>query len=186
MALLLPMTTALYLILAMLLPLAGFLLLIFFGKRFGRLSGPFATILILGSFALSVGALVTWVAKPEFNQAHYVEALTYRWMPLPSDLMPSPSPEPLSPNAAPAQQSPAITVGFLVDSLTITMFLMVTLIALVVHLFSIAYMAADPRLPRYFAYLGLFCFSMLGLVLSNSLVQLFVFWELVGICSYLL
>ncbi len=84
------------------------------------------------------------------------------------------------------QSSPAISAGYLVDSLTITMFLTVTLIALLVHLFSIAYMASDERFSRYFAYLGLFCFSMLSLILSNSLVQLFVFWELVGICSYLL
>ncbi len=177
-----------YLILAALLPLAGFILLIFLGKRFGRLSGAFASLLILGSFALSVAALVAYVAKPEFNRAHYVEALTYRWIPLPATIAPPTLPGTATPSDAftAAQPSPALSVGFLVDSLTITMFLMVTLIAFLVHIFSITYMANDPRFPRYFAYLGLFCFSMLSLILSNSLVQLFVFWELVGICSYLL
>jgi proton-translocating NADH-quinone oxidoreductase chain L len=66
------------------------------------------------------------------------------------------------------------------------MFTVISLIAFLVHFFSIAYMHRDPHYPRYFAYLGLFCFSMLALVLSNSLIQLFVFWELVGISSFLL
>ena len=66
------------------------------------------------------------------------------------------------------------------------MFAMVTLVATLVHIFSIGYMAEDKRFPRFFTYLALFCFSMLGLVLGGTLLQLFIFWELVGLCSYLL
>jgi NADH-quinone oxidoreductase subunit L len=182
-----PVTT--YLLFATLLPFAGFLLLIFFGKRFRRLSGPFAALLLLGSFALSVGALVTWVAKPEYNHAHYVEALTYRWIPLPANIAAAlpgvdvGQDDALTPNPL---SRPALAIGFLVDSLTITMFLIVTFLAFLVHLFSITYMARDARFPRYFAYLGLFCFSMLSLILANSLLQIFIFWQLTTLASWFL
>jgi proton-translocating NADH-quinone oxidoreductase chain L len=178
-----------YLLFATLLPFAGFVLLLFFGKRFRRFSGPLGTMLLLGSFALSVGALVTWVAKPEYNHAHYVEALTYRWIPLPATVAAAVpgadvgQDDALVPNAL---SRPALSIGLLVDSLTITMFLIVTFIAFLVHLFSITYLSRDARLPRYFAYLGLFCFSMLALILANSLLQIFVFWQLAGIAAYLL
>ena len=66
------------------------------------------------------------------------------------------------------------------------MFNMITLVATLVHVFSIGYMRRDARFPRFFTYLGLFCFSMFGLVLGGTLLQMFVFWELVGLCSYLL
>src|SRR5207247_3017786 len=65
-------------------------------------------------------------------------------------------------------------------------FAMITLVSFLVHVFSIGYMAEDKRYPRFFTYLGLFCFSMLGLVIGGTTLQLFVFWELVGLCSYLL
>src|SRR5207248_2091484 len=79
-----------------------------------------------------------------------------------------------------------LDVGVYVDSLTIAMFAMITLVATLVHVFSIGYMGEDKRYPRFFTYLGLFCFSMLGLVLGGTMLQLFIFWELVGLCSYLL
>jgi len=66
------------------------------------------------------------------------------------------------------------------------MFAMITLVAALVHVFSIGYMREDARYPRFFTYLGLFCFSMLGLVIGGTILQLFIFWELVGLCSYLL
>ena len=66
------------------------------------------------------------------------------------------------------------------------MFLMVTFIATLIHIYSIGYMHADPRFPRFFAYLSLFCFSMLGLVAASNVFMIFIFWELVGVCSYLL
>jgi NADH-quinone oxidoreductase subunit L len=79
-----------------------------------------------------------------------------------------------------------LDVGIYVDSLTVLMFGMITLVATLVHVFSIGYMHEDKRYPRFFTYLSLFCFSMLGLVLGGTVLQLFVFWELVGLCSYLL
>ena len=66
------------------------------------------------------------------------------------------------------------------------MLMVVSLISFLVHLYSTAYMEGDPRYSRYFAFLGLFTFSMNGIVLSNSLVMMYLFWELVGLSSYLL
>ncbi len=189
------MPTAHYLILAALLPLVSFVVLMARGKHFGRFAGPFATVLVFGSLGLSVIGTVTWIAKPEFNAAHYVETLSYRWIPLPATASPVTVPDVTAAATAPATNAAAaaaqgggggIPFGVLVDSLSIAMFTMVTLVAALVHLFAIAYMAEDPKAPRFFALLGLFCFAMLGLVLSNSLPQIFFFWELVGIASYLL
>ena len=66
------------------------------------------------------------------------------------------------------------------------MFLMVTFIATLIHIYSMGYMHADPRYPLFFAYLSLFCFSMLGLIAASNVFMIFIFWELVGLCSYLL
>ncbi len=79
-----------------------------------------------------------------------------------------------------------IRMGMWVDQLTVCMLVVVTLVSSMVHLYSAGYMHGDPRYTRYFAYLSLFSFSMLGLVLANSLIALYVFWELVGLTSYLL
>ena len=100
----------------------------------------------------------------------------------------------------------SLTIGYYIDSLTIAMFCMVTLIASCIHVYSLGYMheelheVTDPlarlangeplrrrgRFYRFFQYLSLFCFSMLGLVIAGNLAMVFAFWELVGICSYLL
>jgi proton-translocating NADH-quinone oxidoreductase chain L len=80
----------------------------------------------------------------------------------------------------------AIPLGIHVDNLGALMFLMVTFIATLIHIYSIGYMHDDPRFPLFFAYLSLFCFSMLGLVASSNVFMIFIFWELVGLCSYLL
>jgi NADH-quinone oxidoreductase subunit L len=99
-----------------------------------------------------------------------------------------------------------MNISYYIDSLTVAMFCMVTLIATLIHIYAIGYMhdelhdVTDPevtlssgevlkrpgRFPRFFQYLSLFCFSMLGLVLSGNIAMVFVFWELVGICSYFL
>lgn len=80
----------------------------------------------------------------------------------------------------------SFSVGFLVNSLTALMLVVVTFISFLVHLFSLEYMKGDPGFQRYFGYLGLFAFSMLGIVLADNLLLVFVFWELVGLSSYLL
>lgn len=100
-----------------------------------------------------------------------------------------------------------VTLDWYIDGLTIAMFVMVTLIATCIHIFAIGYMSDEltehyedhfvhtssgghfhrvGRFYRFFSYLSLFCFSMLGLVLAGNIFQVFIFWELVGVCSYLL
>src|SRR5581483_1022655 len=86
----------------------------------------------------------------------------------------------------PAPATLSLPLGIFIDSLGAIMFLMVTFIATLIHIYSMGYMEGDPRFPRFFAYLSLFCFSMLGLVASANVFMIFVFWELVGVCSYLL
>ncbi|MBF0490156.1 MAG: NADH-quinone oxidoreductase subunit L [Candidatus Omnitrophica bacterium] len=79
-----------------------------------------------------------------------------------------------------------INFGFLVNPLAIIMMLVVTGGGSAIFLYSKGYMAEDPSMPRFFAFLSLFAFSMIGIVLSNNLIQLFIFWELVGLSSHLL
>jgi len=79
-----------------------------------------------------------------------------------------------------------VPVGFLVDPLSTVMMLTVTFVGLLIHIYSIGYMHGDPGYPRFFAYLNLFMFSMLILVLANNYLFMFLGWEGVGLCSYLL
>lgn len=79
-----------------------------------------------------------------------------------------------------------LEVGFLIDSLTVMMMIVVTFVSLMVHIYTIGYMAEDPGYQRFFSYISLFTFSMLMLVMSNNFLQLFFGWEAVGLVSYLL
>lgn len=79
-----------------------------------------------------------------------------------------------------------LTLGVYIDLLSALMFTMVSFIAMLVHIYAMGYMRGDPRYPRFFAYLSLFCFSMFGLLASPTIFMVFVFWELVGVCSYFL
>lgn len=80
----------------------------------------------------------------------------------------------------------SIHLGFLIDNITVLMLFVVALISALVHYFSIAYMKGDERYNRYFAYLGIFTFSMNGIVLTHNILMMYIFWELVGLSSYLL
>lgn len=80
----------------------------------------------------------------------------------------------------------SLDMGFVVDHLSAMMLVVVTTVAFLVQIYSDGYMAQDPGYVRFYAYLSLFASSMLGLVLSPNLVQIYIFWELVGMCSYLL
>ncbi|MEO8005287.1 MAG: NADH-quinone oxidoreductase subunit L, partial [Betaproteobacteria bacterium] len=80
----------------------------------------------------------------------------------------------------------SLQVGFLIDKLSATMMLVVTFVSLMVHVYTIGYMADDPGYQRFFSYISLFTFSMLMLVMSNNFLQLFFGWEAVGLVSYLL
>ena len=79
-----------------------------------------------------------------------------------------------------------LQIGFLIDSLTVMMMLVVTFVSLMVHIYTIGYMSEDPGYQRFFSYISLFTFSMLMLVMANNFVQLFFGWEAVGLVSYLL
>ena len=79
-----------------------------------------------------------------------------------------------------------IEMGLLIDPLTAVMLVVVTSISLLIQIYSVGYMRGDPSFARYFAYMSLFTASMLGLTLSSNIIQLYAFWELVGVSSYLL
>lgn len=79
-----------------------------------------------------------------------------------------------------------LEIGFLIDPLSALMMVVVTSVSLMVHIYTIGYMSEDPGYQRFFAYISLFTFSMLMLVMSNNMVQLFFGWEAVGLVSYLL
>lgn len=130
-------------------------------------AGYVATAAIAFSLVMALICLVIWLKHPEshdaFTQAARDAAVVWTVI-----------------------GNVAIQFGVKLDALTVIMFLMVSLCATCIHVFSIGYMKGDPRFARFFTYMSLFCFSMLGLVISSNLVFLFIFWELVGVCSYFL
>ncbi|WP_051364300.1 NADH-quinone oxidoreductase subunit L [Pontibacter actiniarum] len=145
----------------LLLPLLGFLILYPFGKRFPRHGDWLSIGLTAIAFILSA-----WLFTQTWNTATYHSRVT--WFSLPGSSLTH------------------FTAGVLLDNLTVLMLFIVTFISLLVQLFSVGYMHGDRGYSRYFAYLGLFTFSMLGIVLVDNLLLLFMFWELVGLSSYLL
>ncbi len=149
------------------LPLGAFTVMIFAGKRLPRQGDWFSTSVIAAALVLALAVLY---GKLTSFYAQTVE-MNFTWV----DFHSVPGIGPLT-----------IVLGVAVDNLTAIMLVVVTLISTLVHLFSIGYMKGDVRYSRYFAYLGLFSFSMLVIVLANNLFLLYVGWELVGICSYLL
>jgi NADH-quinone oxidoreductase subunit L len=141
-------------------PLAGAILAGFFGKILGRTGSHLVTILgVTISFVLSVLIYQDVQAGNLFNGA------VYTWM---------------------ESGGLKLQIGFLIDPLTVTMMLVVNFVSLMVHIYTIGYMADDPGYQRFFSYISLFTFSMLMLVMSNNFVQLFFGWEAVGLVSYLL
>lgn len=129
---------------------------------------------ILGAAVAAGSALALFGAHPE----GFAQPMTWKkvWIAVDGALF--------YPGAA---ASPAeLSAGFLLDNLNLMMITLVTVIAFFVQIFSAYYMADDPSRPRYFGFLSLFSFSMTGLVLSSNLLQTFIFWELVGLASYLL
>src|SRR5438105_14974706 len=177
-------TPALLLIIATLLPLAAFVILMLLGKRMGTpLAGYVGTAFIAASFVCSLVAMASWDKTGTY---HGNEKWGYKQGPINIPIKWIPIGTADQPNGIDQKNPGFLDLGVYVDSLTIAMFSMVTLVATLVHIFSIGYMAEDKRFPRFFTYLGLFCFSMLGLVIGGTILQLFIFWELVGLCSYLL
>ncbi len=79
-----------------------------------------------------------------------------------------------------------INLGSLIDPISVMMLVVITTVSLMVHIYSLGYMKGDPGFARFFAFLSLFSFSMLGLVLATNIFQMYIFWELVGVSSFLL
>ncbi len=146
----------------LLLPLAAFVIQIFFGKRLPRQGDwlPTSAMFIGLILAIMIFGRVLANYDPAFKITHTVE-----WIHV---------------------GSVNISFGILIDNLTAVMLVVVTLVSALVHLFSIGYMHGDVRYSRYFAYLAIFSFSMLGLVLVDNFFGIYIFWELVGLSSYLL
>jgi NADH-quinone oxidoreductase subunit L len=141
-------------------PLAGSLIAGLFGKTVGRAGAHTVTILgVAISFILSAMVFLDVQNGASFN------ATIYEWMTI---------------------GKLKFEVGFLVDSLTAMMMCVVTFVSLMVHIYTIGYMAEEDGYQRFFSYIALFTFSMLMLVMSNNFLQLFFGWEAVGLVSYLL
>jgi NADH-quinone oxidoreductase subunit L len=146
------------------LPLAGFLLLLAFGRRLGDpKAGWLATAMVGASFVVS--ALVYFDLLGEHGHDRHFEQELFSWVPA---------------------GSLHVDVGFLVDPLSVTMALFVTGVGALIHLYSIGYMHGDERYSTFFVYLNLFAFSMLVLVMADSFLLTFLGWEGVGACSYFL
>ncbi|MHB1660679.1 MAG: NADH-quinone oxidoreductase subunit L [bacterium] len=140
-------------------PLSGWLLWGLFGKYFKGYSGYLASIFVIISFILSV-VLFFIVAY-----SHGFTNTIYPWI-LAGDFK--------------------VGVSAVIDRLSVIMLVMVTGVSALVHVYSIGYMQGDKGFSRYFSFLNLFVFSMIMLVISNNLLLLYVFWEAVGFCSYIL
>lgn len=148
------------------LPFAGFVLLLLFGKRIPR-QDLLETGILFVALAFSIYIMVQkvfFLSEPKID-------FTFRWIDLGGLI---------------GSTGFALDLGIAIDNLAAIMLVVVTLISALVHLFSLAYMKDDVRYSRYYAYLGLFSFSMLGIVLANNILMMYIFWELVGISSYLL
>jgi NADH-quinone oxidoreductase subunit L len=155
-------------------PLAGAALMLFFGRRLPK---PAISTICVGSvlvsFIYALGAAVTLCSWPAESRSF--EKILFQWI------------------SAGAYHTSAGLLGhftadwgFLLDPLSVVMVLIVTGVGLLIHIYSVGYMAHEGGYYRFFGYMNLFMFSMLMLVLANNLLLLFVGWEGVGTCSYLL
>src|SRR5205809_171826 len=152
--------------LLLVLPLAGFALTTLVGRRMGSRSFAIAVALIVATWA--IGMWVVWSVlsgQAPFGAEHAHRFSIYTWIPAGTFQVP---------------------LSLAVDNLTAALLIVVTTVGMLVHVYSIGYMAGDPGKWRFFAYLNLFMFSMLLLVLADNFLVMFVAWELVGLCSYLL
>lgn len=147
----------------LLLPLVAFAVLFLFGKKMPR-HGDW--------FSIGLGALSFLLAFYLFIQVWQQPIVhgRFTWFQL----------------QGVNQVAKVFYAGIYLDNLSVLMLVLVTFISLLVQLFSVAYMHGDTHYNRYFAFLSLFTFSMLGLLLADNLLVIFIFWELVGFCSYLL
>jgi len=143
------------------LPLLGFLLNGLAGKKMGKnVVGALGTGVVAASFLLTIGLFVMLLGNPEPLQNNL-----FTWLQV---------------------GSLQVEFGFLVDRLSVWMMLIITGVGTLIHLYSIGYMHEDEGFHKFFAYLNLFIFAMLLLVMGNNFLMMFFGWEGVGLCSYLL
>lgn len=148
-----------------LLPVFSFIIISFFVRPFvkpeSKIAGYITITALSGSLGLSIWTLMAVMAAPH----HELPVPDINWIFI---------------------DGFSFKVGLMVDSLTAVMLIVVTVVSLMVQIYSQGYMHGDPGYHRYYAWMSLFTASMLGLVMASSLLFMFVFWELVGLCSYLL
>ncbi len=163
------MPNAIYIALIPLLPLAGFVLLGLFGRKyFKNTSGIIGTTLLLVSTALALYTAYGYFFEYGKVDGDYQKLvpLKYTWLEF--------------------NKGVSIDMGIIIDPISVMMLVVVTFVSLMVHIYSLGYMKGEERFPTYYAFLGLFTFSMLGLVVSSNIFQIYIFWELVGVSSFLL
>ncbi|TNJ38467.1 NADH-quinone oxidoreductase subunit L [Chlorobaculum thiosulfatiphilum] len=153
----------------LLLPLLSFVVLIFFNRRLPR-GGDFVGLGLLGT-SLAISLYIFWNVIVQHYDPAFSVAWNFTWLDFGN-----------VPGVGPLQ----IKMGIVIDNLTAIMLAMVNLISFLVHLYSTGYMHGEKYYGRFFAYLGIFTFSMFGIVLSDNLFSIYIFWELVGLSSYLL
>ena len=141
-------------------PLVGAIAAGLFGKLLGRTWSHRITI-----FLVAVSFVASLIIFQDVLAGHTFNGAVYQWL---------------------TSGGISFEVGFLIDRLTVVMMLVVTFVSLMVHIYTIGYMAKDPGYQRFFSYISLFTFSMLMLVMANNFMQLFFGWEAVGLVSYLL
>jgi len=158
-----------YIALIPLLPLASFVLLGLFGRKyFKNFSGVIGCLALLASTALAIYAAYHYFFIDEKINGAYqtLIPIKYTWLKFSSSL--------------------SIDMGIILDPISVMMIVIVTFVSLMVHIFSLGYMKGEERFGTYYSFLSLFTFSMLGLVMASNLFQIYIFWELVGVSSYLL
>ena len=163
------MSNYVYIALVPLLPLASFFLLGLFGRKYFKTSaGVIATGILLISTVLSfyIAYQYYFVDGKVDGVYRQIVALKYTWL----EFYPGIS----------------IDMNIILDPISIMMIVVVSFVSLMVHVFSLGYMKGEERFSTYYSFLSLFTFSMLGLVLSGNILQIYIFWELVGVSSYLL
>lgn len=163
------MSHPIYIALIPLIPLACFFILGLFGRKyFSGSAGVIGTLSLLASTLLSLITAYEYffVSGKSNGVFQKISVFKYTWL----------------------QFSPSLSIdmGILIDPITVMMLVVVTFVSLMVHLFSLGYMKGEPRFATYYGFLSLFTFSMLGLVLSSNIFQIYLFWELVGVSSFLL
>lgn len=158
-----------WVVLIPLLPLFSFLLLALAGRSYFKKAGTtIGTMSLLVSFIASVVVAYHYFFEIGKVDGAYQKITVFKhtWLQFTSTV--------------------SIDMGILLDPISVMMIVVVTFISLMVHIYSIGYMKGEPRISTYYAFLSLFTFSMLGLVLSTNIFQMYVFWELVGVSSFLL